>query len=206
MSITTNIGDTPSHITAIEEGAEANVLITPNGQWIATLQQKGLIDIYSRVPVIRNFMVLTGASSMRIPKPLSPDTTLRDLSDHPLDFTMNFGDPALNAEGIFAMSILRKMNLIGEFEPYYHFFGSMYEMMETLEKPDAVGFTYRSEALLFPNVRILQRFNTDIAPPITYEAVVIAGENMAEAREFITYLRSSDAQRIFTQYGFETAL
>jgi molybdate transport system substrate-binding protein len=203
MSVTTNIGNTPAHIIAIEEGAEANVLITPNQRWIATLQQKGLIDIYSRTPVIHNRMVLTGAQYMRMPTPLNPSSTLRDFSNNPLDFMMNFGDPALNAEGIFGIAILRKMGLIGEFEPHYHFFSSMYEMMETLEMPDSVGFTYRSEALLFPNVRILQSFDTETSPPVSYEAVVIAGENMEEAREFITYLLSDHAQAIFTRYGFD---
>ncbi len=204
MSVTTNIGDTPSHITAIELGAEANLVITPKEQWIADLQQKGLIDVYSRTPIARNQMVLAGARTMRMPKPLNKNTSLRDLTQHPLEFMINFGDPETNAEGGFGLSILRRIGLLGEFEPHYHFFRSMHDMMETLAAPEAIGFVYRSEALLFPEVRILQRFDREVAPPVSYEAVVIAGENMEEAREFIAYLQSDHAQSVFRQYGFDT--
>lgn len=204
MSVTTNIGDTPAHIAAIELGAEANLVITPKEQWIADLQQKGLIDVYSRTPIAHNRIVLAGARTMMVPKSLNKDTSLRDLTQHPLEFMINFGNPENNAEGGFGLSVLRRIGLLGQFEPHYHFFGSMYDMMETLEAPEAIGFIYRSEALLFPNVRILQRFERDIAPPVSYEAVVIAGENMEEAREFIIYLQSDYAQNIFKQYGFDT--
>lgn len=203
VSITTNFNSTKTQIKDIEEGAEANILIAAKNSWIKTLQQKGLIDVYSRANIARNRLVLAGSQLTRIPPALNNDSNIRDLTQDPEDFTFSLGDPEYTAEGSYGLEALNSLDLLGMLEPHYHFFRNMYELINAVDNDNAMGFAFRTDALLFPKVKILQNLPPDTHPPILYEAVVIAGENMEEGREFITYLQGDYAKEVFASFGFD---
>lgn len=203
ISITTNLGSTHDHIGEIEEGAEANILIAAKDSWIKELRQKGLIDVYSRRVVAYNKLSLTGSQFAHIIPPLSDRTMIADISDTPQDFLLAMGDAQYTAEGSYGLEVLRYYALLGIMEPYYSFFRNMGDLVYAQKDSDTLGIMFYSDALLFPQIKSLQIFPAQSHAAITYQAVVIAGENMEEARDFVSYLEGEYAQGIFKQFGFD---
>ncbi len=203
ISITTTFSSTKTQITEIEEGAEANILISPKNVWIKQMQQKGLIDVYSRTNIARNRLVLAGSQFMPIPPALHAKSNINEITDQPDDFMFALGDPEYTPEGGLGLEILNHYDLLGLMEPHYHFFRDIYQMIGAISDDNAVGVLLRTDTVLFPNIKTLQLFSPETHPPITYQAVVIAGENMEEGREFITYLQSDHAKNVFASFGFD---
>src|SRR5205814_1802740 len=50
-------------------------------------------------------------------------------------------------------------------------------------------------------LNVLDLLPADAHAPILYQAVVLAGENMDQARRFLEYLKSREAAIIFANYG-----
>jgi molybdate transport system substrate-binding protein len=208
--ISAQFAPTNLQIREVEEGAEANVIVTSKAIWIRQLEAKGLIDVYSRTPIARNSLVLTarhqapeGFSLASRPR-TAESFMLPGSSPDELSFAL--GDPEYTSEGTYALDALARLKLDGELEPYFTFFRDMRVLTHSLSLPGSYGLMFYTDATLYPELQIFERFSQDMHAPIVYDAVTVAGANMMGGRHFVDYLTSDKARAIFARYGFLPAL
>lgn len=203
ISVSTVFGSTKDQIDQIEKGAEAEVLIAARPKWIDLLQQKGLIDVYSRVNVARNRLVLAGSEyelrniNFRTAKRLS------DFTDQPDGFNFIMGDPSDTAEGNYGDAALNSYNVTEILKPNTIRYHDSFQMINAISRYHTMGIIFHSDSMLFPEIKEMSFFKPKDHPAIMYQAVVIAGDEMENARLFLTYLSSEEAKHIFKSFGFD---
>ena len=206
LSVSTVFGSTKNHIKKIEDGEDANVLIAARAGWIDTLQQKGLIDVYSRSTLARNRLVLAGSEFELRAIDLSQAKTIKAFTDQPSDFVFGIGNEAYTAEGSYGAEALSSHRLQNMLEPHYTIFRNMYQLLGSIRRYHSIGIVFRTDALLFPEVKEMTTFAKGDHAPILYQGVVIAGDNMTRGREFLMFLKSDEAIAILKSFGFDTAI
>ena len=205
ISVSTTFGSTKEQIAQIEKGAEAGVLVAARPEWVDELQQKGLVDIYSRKNIARNRMVLAGSEFELRTVNFPTARSIAAFTDHAEGFTFVISDAEDTAEGSYANAALKTYHLTNVLEPYLLSVHSSYQLMSTISRYHAMGITFRSDALLFPEIKEMNVFKPKDHPPVLYQGVVIAGDDMESSRRFLTYLTTEEAWHILKSFGFDPA-
>jgi ABC-type molybdate transport system substrate-binding protein len=66
----------------------------------------------------------------------------------------------------------------------------------------AFGVCFYSSVFQRNDLKIIDKIPESAHKKIAYYAVVIAGDNMDEARNFLEYLKSAEVNKILRKYGF----
>ena len=203
VSVSTSFASAKQQSQRIQEGVEANIFISAKPILIRELTNKGLVDVYSQTALARNQLALTTSTSNGVELRLSPRMPLANIpSSASGEFFFILGDPEYVSQGTYALEAIRSLKLASQLEPYFLFLRDNTQMQEMLLKHNAYGIMYVSEAKRNKHVRVIDIFPENTHSPIIYEAVVVAGENMPEAREFMQYLSSPAAQKVFESFHF----
>jgi molybdate transport system substrate-binding protein len=205
LSLSTVFGSTKEHIEKIEEGAEAHILITASPTWMDEVQQKGLMDVYSRTTLARNRLVLAGSDFQLRAIDLANAKTVGDFTDHPTEFTFALSDATTSAEGKYATAALQSYQLADVLSPHTVLFQGVYGVTQNIQRYQSLGMIFRTDALLFADVKEISAIAADRHPPILYQGAVIAGDEMERARDFLKYLTTKDAVHVFHAFGFDPA-
>lgn len=189
----------------IAEGGSADILITPKQQWIEQLKTQGLIDVYSPTSVARNQLVLVGPAdntfSVDWEKPF-PVAALINAMGGEQAFVV--GNPETQMSGVYGKEALRYLGVSGDLEPYTLYIKETDQMRDMITESHAYGIFLYSATIGRDGMRVIDIFPQASHHPINYFAVVVAGENMDEARKFLEYLKTPDAKKIFRENGFLT--
>jgi len=186
----------------ITEGGAADILITPQASLVDTLKGQGLVDVYSQTLLAKDHLVLVGPADSTLVMNLS-----RGFSVAPLIWQMGgepgfvVANPQTLPEGSYSKDALRNMNVADDLEPYTLYVKRRDQMLEMVASKD-YGVFFNSVVVGRPGIRVLDFFPDNSYPAIQYYAVVIAGENMSQARKFLDYLKSDPAKRILRDNGF----
>ena len=206
VSVSASYGSSKTQIDDIASGAdEADVFIGGKTGWIKTLQQQGLIDIYTRTVLAKNQLSLVGPAGSKKPEAGDPNLLHLFPVKNP-DFQFAFGDPQYLAEGTYAFDAVYKLKLARELEPFFSILDDAYTLNTTISKHGAYGMVFHTDALLHPEYEELAVLPETSHDPMQYQAVVIVGRNMKAAREFLAYLQTPEVKEIFQRYGFDTAV
>ena len=185
----------------IAEGAAADVLITPDAAWINRLKEKGLIDVHSPVVIARGHLALAGPPGTPVAaeeKHFPLNGILNQMHGQP-DFVV--ANPASLPEGSYSREALKNLGVSDDLEPDTLYLKQRSEMLDMVEFHGAYGVFYYSTLLANPDLRVLYVLPDKTHKPINYTAVVIAGNNMDEARDFLAYLHTDEARRAFERHG-----
>jgi molybdate transport system substrate-binding protein len=71
-----------------------------------------------------------------------------------------------------------------------------------IRRGNTAGIVYASDALNDDSLEVISLFDESLHEPIIYQGAVVVGENMSYARDFMAFLQSDQAYRIFIKYGF----
>lgn len=187
----------------ISDGAAADILITTKATWIDELKQQGLIDIYSQTTIAKNRLVLVGSESSEVSiknNELFPTTQIINSSDGEPMFLI--GHPETSVDGTYAKESLRSLGAAGDLEPYTLYIKQPNQFFDMVLNQKAFGICFYSGARGQKNIKIIGEIPEASHAPINYYAVVIAGNNMNEARKFLQYLTSKEVRIIFRENGF----
>ncbi len=94
-------------------------------------------------------------------------------------------------EGVYGKEALRKLGAADDLEPYTLYIKQTGEMFDMVAHHEAYGIFFYSSVISQrrdPRARYVSEKSSHT--PIEYFAVVIAGDNMDEARKFLEYLKS----------------
>lgn len=183
---------------------EADIFIATRGHTIQTLKNQGLIDVYSHISLAKNRLALVTYKDNTLELILIPRLPLANILER-LDpgFSFVLGDPDYQDVGLYGLEALRSHEMAGDMEPYFLFIGSGVDMQKAIAAKGGYGILLLTEALRNPELKVLGVFPQTAHNPIVYQAVVVAGENMQAAREFMNHLASPEASAVFAEYGFE---
>lgn len=200
--VSINFTSADNLIYNIDNGEPADMFISGHSSWIETLHQKGVIDIYNIGYVAQDRLVITThQKNDLIPQKLA----LGGLSFNGALQVLNDDNAALiidedgNSSGFFAKNVLDKSKL-----PNIRVFNRLAEDRTSLLgsiKNNKNNYSLLLESQLYNknDFKILAK-NSDLS--IFYQALIIAGDNMEVAREFLKFLKSEEAKTYFKSYGF----
>jgi molybdate transport system substrate-binding protein len=202
VSVSTSFAGKQEQAVQISEGGAVDVLITPDVQWLDQLQSEGLVDIYSKIEFARGRLALVGNSASTLSMKLTGNFIAAPLV-HAMggEPGLYIGNPEYITEGKYAREALRSIGALYVLEPYTLYSKTTDEMIEQVTQHDAYGVFNYGQALLLENAKIIDVFPEKTHSPITYYAVVIAGDNMDEARTFMKYISSGLARNALLASG-----
>lgn len=186
----------------VEDSATADVLITARAHWVEELKAKGVLDIYFAREVARARLALVGpaasplASNFAARFPVA--ALIRAMQGEALFI---IGSPETRSEGTLARQALRRMDVLADMEPYTLYVKDFPQIIRLITTQDAYAVMYGSDAMRYPGIKIIGLLPETAHTPIVYRAVVLAGDRMDAARDFIRYLQTDTSQAIFAHYG-----
>ncbi len=184
----------------IEAGTRADVFFSADEDWADYLQARMLIDPHSRHDIVRNRLVLIAPASSDIKLKIEAHFALAAALG---DGRLATGDPGSVPVGRYARAALTRLGVWDEVATRIVPAEDVRSALAFVARGEtALGIVYRTDALIEKRVRIVDTFPEDSHPPITYPAALIATAKPG-AREFLAFLRSAPARRIFERYGFE---
>jgi molybdate transport system substrate-binding protein len=184
----------------IEAGTRADVFFSADEDWADYLQARKLIDVPSRHDIVKNRLVLIAPASSDIKLKIAPHFVLAAALG---DGRLATGDPASVPAGRYARAALTRLGVWDEVSSRIVPAEDVRSALAFVARGETpLGIVYKTDALIEKRVRIVDTFAEDSHPPITYPAALVATAKPG-AREFLAFLRSAPARKIFEHYGFE---
>lgn len=200
--VSINFTSADNLIYNIDNGEPADIFISGHGTWIETLHQKGVIDIYNIGYIAQDQLVIaTTKENDLIPPALTNGDigfaeTLKVLNDNKAALIL---DEDGNASGFFAKNILTKTPL-DNVRVFSRIAEDRTSLLSAIKSnKNNYSILLASQIYNKEDFKILAK-NSDLS--VFYQALIIAGDNMEVAREFLKYLKSPEAKIFFKSYGF----
>ena len=181
----------------IEQGADADIYLSANLQWLQFLMEKKKIQKDSQVVFLGNELVLvTSKNSQR------NLTGLEDLLS--LDILrIALADWSHVPAGIYAKTALEKAGIWKKIKPKCIPALDVRAALAYVERGDVnYGLVYRTDAAISKNVLISGSLPKKIQPDIRYSAATTHTSTHTLGAAFLTFLKSQTAKRIFRENGF----
>ncbi|MDF1804084.1 molybdate ABC transporter substrate-binding protein [Thalassovita sp.] len=184
----------------IEAGAPADIFISANPGWMDHLAAKGLIHNDTRGDLLSNTLVLIGPAGATPLPGISAATDLAGLlGDNRIAMALTEAVPA----GIYGKAALETLGLwpsVAESIAQTDNVRAALALVAMGETP--MGITYGTDAVAEPRVSVLATFADTSHPPILYPAAIITDSATALSYQFLGYLQSPAAARVFEDAGF----
>jgi molybdate transport system substrate-binding protein len=201
LSITVNFAPSFEQTVAIEEGEPADIFISAHPEAIKRLQLQGLFDVFSITPLVKSRLALI---SKNADFERQPEITMEYM--HKLfgekDYLLSVANAAATAEGYYTQKLIEKMRRKIFLSDNTVLLQNTEDILNFLDEKDRFGITLVPYAMLNHDLRQIGTFPEDWHSPVVFTGVAIAGTQMKQARDFLQYLRTAEAQRHFIKYNF----
>lgn len=201
VNVAINFNSSEELISDVDSGEPADIFISAHPAWIETLKQKGLTDVYNTGHIASDKLVLvTSQNNRNVPLSLlqpnlSLEEALKILNDsHEILITDQEGSSSGKFSNDFIKSL--QLNDLQVFTKLKEDKSSVLDLKGENEKHYAILLA--SQLKIKPNLKIIA---TQKKEHIFYQALVIAGDNMETAREFLKFLKSDPAKNIMRENG-----
>jgi len=201
VKLTINFGASGTLQQQIEQGAPVDLFISAGKSQADALEQKNLLLKDSRVDLLGNDLVLiTGKDNSMV-------TSIEDLTKPEIE-KVSIGTPESVPAGKYAQEALTSLKLWDSLQSKSKFVlaKDVTQVLNYVETGNAeAGLVYRSDAQGSTKVKVVTVIPESSHKPILYPAAIIsATKNKQTAEDFLKYLQSPDAQKVFVNYGFKT--
>ena len=92
--------------------------------------------------------------------------------------------------------------MLADLEPYTMYEKDLPEIISMIRDEGTLGLLYQSDAKNYKGLRVVDTVPEHAHKPITYVAVVLAGDRMEQSREFVDYLTQRRSKNIFQKHDF----
>ena len=200
--VSINLNSSSQLINEIDSGEPADVFISSHEDWIEMLKHKGLVDVYNISNIAKDKLVLV-TSNKNDNVDIDNIKKLGDLNKI-LKLIIKKETPIIidseyTSLGRYTAKIIKDAK-IGDSDIYKRVEEDKKSVVELLEENNNFcGIILASSAINQENIKII----ADIPDlDIYYQALVIAGDDMKEARNFLKFLKSDKAKEVLTKNGF----
>jgi len=184
----------------IEQGAPADLFISADLDWMAYLDDRGLIEIDGQTALLGNRIVLVAAAGTIGPVEITPAL---DLAAMLRGGRLAIADTEAVPAGRYARAALETLGLwdgiVDRLAPAENVRAAL-TLVSRGEAP--LGIVYATDDAADATVEAIGAFPAETHPPIIYPAAVLAGSANSPAAAFLEYLRSPSAVCIFQMQGF----
>jgi len=181
----------------IERGAQADIYLSANLQWLQFLMEKKKIQKDSQVNFLGNELVLV--TSKNTP---GDSTGLEDLLSSDI-LRIALADWSHVPAGIYAKIALEKAGIWENMKPKCIPALDVRAALAYLERGDVdYALVYRTDAAISKNVRISGSLPKEIQPNIQYSAAATPNSAHPLTVAFLLFLKSQTAKQIFKENGF----
>lgn len=199
--VSVNFGSSSDLMNSIDSGEPADVFISAHLGWIETLRHKGLIDVYNVGYIARDELVLVANKSN---PNLSEELKSSKSFENSLEILNRNGSTLVldnegNSSGKFSHDLIKK-NLLPNLQLLHKSTEDKSPILNVVKSgKDQYALLLMSQVKNDFDLEILA---TKKDENIFYQALVIAGDNMEIAREFLKFLSSDAAKKILKESGF----
>ena len=198
--IVATYGSTATLAKQIAEAAPADIFISADLAWMDDVAKKNLIKPDSRKNLVGNTLVLVGAAGADLKIDLGKDSNLAVVLGAE---KLAVGDVKSVPAGKYAKAALESLGLWTSVEPNLVMQENVRAALALVARGEAkLGIVYGSDAVAESKVQIVANFPETSHKPILYPAAVIAASANPDAKPFLDFLFSRDAQLIFEKNGF----
>lgn len=186
----------------IEQGLEAHILLTANQSQIARLAGQGLMDVSSTRSFAGTQLALVATKEFDkkdvVAKRISFAALIAATPELPV-----FINEATTPEGARAAALLRGNGFSEALAARVQVKASRPEVLAAMRETSGLGLLLAADAIGQPDITVISVLSPELAPVVTYDAVVLASESMPDAREFTGFLQSRSARKIFSHFGLQ---
>lgn len=185
----------------IEEGANADVFISADEDWMNYLETKNLVASRSRVTILTNRLVLIAPADYPL------HLTIRegfDLSGALAGGHLAMADPDSVPAGRYGRAALEHLHVWASVNGAVVRAENVRAALRLVETGEAAaGIVYATDAQASgARIMTVGVFSADSHPPIRYPMASVADHDTAPVRDLERFLRSSEARAIFRHQGF----
>jgi molybdate transport system substrate-binding protein len=206
-SIASDYDAPPKHVQKIVEGEAADLFITDQPDWIDTLKTQGMIDVYSRTNLLKNQLIVVAERQTASEISVNAENFVEKIKAGELELVI--ADSQYSGLGHYTSVLLQKFaaDLSADWANEESIFIAPYEqdVVREVNARGSIGIIYASELRRHENLVKVFDFPEQMQPDIIYQAVVVAGENMAVARNMLDFLQKKETIKVFENYGFRSA-
>ncbi len=187
--------------TQIEEGAPADVFISAAKKQMNALKEKSLMKEDTIRNLLENKVVLIVPADSKL--------ELKSFEDLKSDSVkmVGIGEVESVPVGQYAKTIFTNLGFWDTIEKKANFGTDVRTVLSWVETGEVdCGVVYATDAYTTDKVKIVAEAPAGSCDPVIYPAgVVAASKNAAAAEEFVTFLKSEEAMKVFEKYGFSRA-
>lgn len=188
----------------LEQGAEADVFISADEDWMNYLDERNLIDKASRRTLLTNRLVLIAPTDHPFTLTIGPGM---DLKAALKGGKLSIANPESVPAGKYAKAALEHFGAWAAVENDTARAENVRAALRFVETGEAAaGIVYATDAKASGDrVIVVGEFPPDSHSPIIYPGAVIAGRASAPGKAFLDYLSSETAKATFAAAGFGTS-
>lgn len=203
--ISINFNSSLELINDVDAGEPADVFISAHSSLIDTLKQKGLVDVYNISYIARDKLALvTSKNNPKInPKLLNKDIKLKEaITILAKNRSTLIVDEKGSSSERYSMELINSISHRGRLHVVNKLQEDRASVLSSINyNPENYIIVLESQ---IKNRDDLQILATNEDNNILYQALVIAGNNMGSAREFLQFLKSKAAKLELEKSGFIT--
>ncbi len=181
----------------IEQGAAVDVFISASSKQVTALEKAGLTVPDTRVDLFENEIVLV------VPAGKNDIRGWADLAG-PGVTHIALGEPSSVPAGQYAAETLKALGLLDAVKPKTVYAKDVRQALAYVASGNAdAGVVYLTDAISASGVTIVAKAPAGTHSPVLYPATVVTGSSDRQAaREFLAWLSTPEAARVFKRYGF----
>jgi molybdate transport system substrate-binding protein len=185
----------------IEQGAPTDVFISAAANQMQALEAKGLLVSGTQADLLTNQLVLI------VPKQSNITLTSFQQLVQPAVMRITVGEPRSVPVGQYATEALKNLGILAQVQSKLVFGNNVKSVLTAVETGDAdAGIVYITDAKTSGQVRVVAVAEAKLHSPIRYSIAVLQSSHSPDtAKQYIEFLQSAAAKRIFERYGFGMA-
>ena len=199
ITVTLAFGASSTLARQIDQGAQADIFFSADTEWMDYLQKGGHIAAGTRKDLLGNRLVLIAAPDANPAPAIAPHFDLAGVIG---DGKLALADPASVPAGKYAKAALTALGVWDNLAPKVVPAENVRVALEYVSRGEApYGIVYATDAKVTPDVRVAGVFPENTHSAIIYP-VALTANAAPTAKDFLTFLSSSQAGAIFKKAGF----
>ena len=184
--------------TQIEEGLEADVFMSAAAKQMTALDEEGMIESDTITSLLENKIVLI--------VPTGSSTGIEKFEDIEKAETIALGDPASVPAGQYAEEALTSLGIWDKIQDKVSFGTNVTEVLNQVAASSAdAGIVYATDAAsMADKVEVVAEApEGSLAKKVIYPVAVVKNTaHPGEAKNFVEFLKTDEAMKVFEEYGF----
>jgi len=184
----------------IEGGAQAQVFISADLDWMDYLEKRNLIQAATRKNLLGNKLVLIAPAASKAQAAVAPGFPLAHMLGS--SGRLALGDPQHVPAGKYAHAALEKLGVWDSVSNRVAAAETVRAALVLVAREEApLGIVYETDAKAEPKVRVVATFADGLHPPVIYPAALLKGAK-GQSATYLSFLFSPQAKALFQRFGF----